>query len=222
MTVDIAEIQSIKGLKPDMLAAIFDQYAPAIYKYTFRLCRDAVEADQIVGDVFCTLLEQLAAGKGPETNLRSYLYQVAYHLVVDHARARNRTTPLDENEPEQSESSVVLQAENRILLDALSSAIHNDLTDEQRQVIILRFQEGFSLQETAKIVGRKLNAVKALENRGVKKLRQILGHQFPGPAATQPATIKAHPSRSSTTVLARFSSLHHPSHSVRTAGTSAT
>jgi RNA polymerase sigma-70 factor (ECF subfamily) len=222
MTVDIAEIQSIKGLKPDALAAIFDQYAPAIYKYTFRLCRDAVEADQIVGDVFCTLLEQLAVGKGPETNLRSYLYQVAYHLVVDHARARNRTSPLDENEPERSENSVVLQAENRILLDALSSAINNDLTDEQRQVIILRFQEGFSLQETAKIVGRKLNAVKALENRGVKKLQQVLAHPLLGSAPTQPATITANPSRSSTTALARSFRLPRPIHSVQTAGTSAT
>jgi RNA polymerase sigma factor (sigma-70 family) len=93
---------------------------------------------------------------------------------LDHARARNRTSPFNENAPEQSESFVVLKAENRILLDALLSVIHNALTDEQRQVIIMRFQKGFSLQEVAKIVGGKLNMVKALKNRGVKKLRQVL------------------------------------------------
>lgn len=174
MTIDVARIQSIRELKPDVLGAVFDYYAPALYKYALRLCRDSIEADQIVGDVFSALLERLSAGKGPETNLRSYLYQVAYHLVVDRARARNRTAPLDENAPEQSESSVVFQTENRIMLDALSSAIQNELTNEQRQVITLRFQESFSLQETANIVGRNLNAVKALENRGMKKLRQVL------------------------------------------------
>lgn len=174
MTIDVASIQSIRELNPDVLGAVFDYYAPALYKYALRLCRDTIEADQIVGDVFSALLERLSAGKGPETNLRSYLYQVAYHLVVDRARVRNRTAPLDENAPEQSESSVVFQTENRIMLDALSSAIQNELTDEQRQVITLRFQESFSLQETANIVGRNLNAVKALENRGMKKLRQVL------------------------------------------------
>jgi RNA polymerase sigma-70 factor (ECF subfamily) len=174
MTIDIAKIQSIKELKPDTLGAVFDYYAPAIYKYAFRLCRDSVEADQIVGDVFSTLMEQMAVGKGPETNLRAYLYQVAYHLVVDHARERQRITIVDENAPARNASSVVSQTENRILLDALASAINKELTDEQRQVITLRFQENFSLQETARIVGRNINAVKALENRGVKKLRQIL------------------------------------------------
>jgi len=174
MTIDVAKIQSVKDLKPNALSAVFDYYAPAIYKYAFRLCRDTTEADQIVGDVFSNLLEQIAAGKGPETNLRAYLYQVAYHLVVDRARERQRTTPIDENAPERNPNSVVSQAENRILLDVLASAINKDLTDEQRQVITLRFQENFSLQETAKIVGRNVNAVKALENRGVKKLRQIL------------------------------------------------
>jgi len=174
MAIDIAKIQSAKELTPDTLGAVFDYYAPAIYKYAFRLCRDSVEADQIVGDVFSTLLEQLAAGKGPETNLRSYLYQIAYHMVVNHARERQRTATVDENTPESNAGSPASQAENRDLLDALASAIINELTDEQRQVITLRFQENFNLQETATIVGRNVNAVKALENRGVKKLRQIL------------------------------------------------
>jgi RNA polymerase sigma-70 factor (ECF subfamily) len=174
MTTEIAKIKSIKELKPEMLGAVFDYYAPAIYKYAFRLCRDSVEADHIVGDVFSTLLEQMAIGKGPETNLRAYLYQVAYHLVVDHARERQRITAVDENAPERNAGSVVSQTENRILLDALALAISNELTDEQRQVITLRFQENFSLQDTARIVGRNVNAVKALESRGVKKLRQIL------------------------------------------------
>jgi RNA polymerase sigma-70 factor (ECF subfamily) len=176
MTFDFAKIKSKKDLTPDVLGAIFDNFAPAIYKYAFRLCRDSVEADHIVGDVFSTLLEQLAVGKGPETNLRAYLYQIAYHKVVDHARERQRTTPIDDNAPERYASSVASRVEDQILLDALDSAIHNELTDDQRQVIILRFQESFSLRETARIMGRNVNVVKVLEHRGLKKLRQILNN----------------------------------------------
>jgi DNA-directed RNA polymerase specialized sigma24 family protein len=75
-------LKAAQKLDEEALTAIFDQFAPAIYKYTLRLCHDQIVADNIVGDVFAQLLEQFGAGKGPRTNLRSYLYQTAYHLVV--------------------------------------------------------------------------------------------------------------------------------------------
>jgi RNA polymerase sigma-70 factor (ECF subfamily) len=134
------------------------------------------EADQIVGDVFVRLLDKFAEGKGPHKNLRSYLFQIAYHLVVDHARERQRTAPLEvalsmSNEME----SVQSMAEEKILLEKLTIAMERDLTEEQKNVIVLRFQEDFSLQETADIIGKNVNAVKALQNRGMINLRQAMG-----------------------------------------------
>ena len=79
----------------EALVKIFDTYSPAIYNYAFRLCHDALIADYIVGDVFAKLLEHLSNGRGPLSNLRSYLYEMAYHMVVDEARYSNRTTVLD-------------------------------------------------------------------------------------------------------------------------------
>ena len=87
--------KAAKNLNEEALTAIFDQFAPAIYKYTLRLCHDPIVADNIVGDVFAQLLEQFAAGKGPRTNLRSYLYQTAYHLVVDRSRDSQHNAPLE-------------------------------------------------------------------------------------------------------------------------------
>jgi RNA polymerase sigma-70 factor (ECF subfamily) len=164
------------SLDQDGLATIFDEYAPALYKYLLRLGVGSQEADQIVGDVFVRLLDKFAEGKGPHKNLRSYLFQIAYHLVVDHARERQRTAPLEvalsmSNEME----SVQSMAEEKILLDKLTIAMERDLTEEQKNVIVLRFQEDFSLQETADIIGKNVNAVKALQNRGMINLRQAMG-----------------------------------------------
>ena len=64
-----------------------------------------------------------------------------------------------------------------MLLEELQVAINNQLTDEQQHIIILRFQEEFSLQETAEIVGKTVNAVKALQNRAVQKLRETLNEK---------------------------------------------
>ncbi len=181
MNDTISLLKAAQKLDEQALTAIFDQYAPAIYKYTLRLCHDPILADNIVGDVFAQLLEQFAAGKGPRTNLRSYLYQTAYHLVVDRSRDNQHTAPLEvavdrldrgQMTPTQS------QIEERVMMEALISAMNSELTDDQRHVIILRFLEDFSLKETADIVGKEVNNIKVIQNRGIAKLRKALGLQI--------------------------------------------
>ena len=95
MKDETAVITAAGSLDHEALTAIFDEYAPAIFKYLLRLDVNPQEADQTVGDVFARLLDKFSKGEGPRTNLRSYLFQTAYHLVVDHARERQRTAPLD-------------------------------------------------------------------------------------------------------------------------------
>jgi RNA polymerase sigma-70 factor, ECF subfamily len=171
-------LKAAQKLDEEALTAIFDQFAPAIYKYTLRLCHDQIVADNIVGDVFAQLLEQFGQGKGPRTNLRSYLYQTAYHLVVDRSRDNQHNAPLEvamstyaggQFAPTQS------QIEERVMMEALISAMNTDLTEDQRHVIILRFLEDFSLKETAEIIGKEVNNIKVIQNRGIAKLRKAMG-----------------------------------------------
>jgi len=163
-------------LDQSALAAIFDLYSHAIFRYTLRLCEDPLEADQIVGDVFNQFLEQVSRGGGPKTNLKSYLYQIAYHIVIDHVRERQRILPIDIVENSREGVSLELQVEERTLLKELSSAIQNDLTEDQKHVIILRFQEDLSLRETADIMGKDINAIKSSQKRAILKLQKSLGN----------------------------------------------
>jgi RNA polymerase sigma-70 factor, ECF subfamily len=171
-------LKAAQKLDEEALTSIFDQFAPAIYKYTLRLCHDQIVADNIVGDVFAQLLEQFGQGKGPRTNLRSYLYQTAYHLVVDRSRDNQHNAPLEvaansyaggQFAPTQS------QIEERVMMEALISAMNTELTEDQRHVIILRFLEDFSLKETADIIGKEVNNIKVIQNRGIAKLRNAMG-----------------------------------------------
>jgi RNA polymerase sigma-70 factor (ECF subfamily) len=174
-------LKAAQKLDEDALTAIFDTYAPAIYKYALRLCHDPIEADNIVGDVFSQLLEQFANGRGPRTNLRSYLYQTAYHLVVDRSRDNKHTAPLEVAINVQEKERTIptaTQIEERVLMEALVSAMNSELTEDQRHVIILRFLEDFSLKETAQIIGKEVNNVKVIQNRGIAKLRKALEHQI--------------------------------------------
>ncbi len=174
-------LKAAQKLDEEALSAIFDEFAPAIYKYTLRLCHDPIVADNIVGDVFAQLLEQFAGGKGPRTNLRSYLYQTAYHLVVDKSRDNSHTAPLEVavDKYEQGRfTPTQTQIEERVMMEALITAMNTELTEDQRHVIILRFLEDFSLKETADIIGKEVNNIKVIQNRGIARLRKALDLQM--------------------------------------------
>src|SRR5574338_473791 len=124
MKADPALPDALQRMERDALVKVFDEYAPALYDYVVRTCRDSLTADRIVRDVFARLLVQLSSGLGPCENVRSSLYASAYDRLAEHTHH--------------------------------SAA----LTELQRQVIILRFLEGFSPRETAEILGKSVSHVK--------------------------------------------------------------
>jgi RNA polymerase sigma-70 factor, ECF subfamily len=178
MRTEIPLLEAARSMNREALVEIFDLYSRALYNYALRLCNDPLRADHIVGDVFAKLLEQWSMGNGPSTNLRSYLYETTYHLIVDEARSSFRETPLEVIDFFRHDGyNSLVNLENRMLFDAVITAIKKDLTEDQRHVIILRFFEGFSLRETADIMGKEVYNIKVIQNRGVAKLRKALGHK---------------------------------------------
>lgn len=178
MEANTTLLDAARKMDVDALTEIFDLYAPALYKYVLRVCSDALMADHIVGDVFTKLLEHLSAGKGPRTNLRSYLYEMAYHLVIDEAEYSHRSVPIEVvGFIHYDAYPTYVSVENRILFESVLQAIQNRLTDYQRHVVILRLLEGFSVKETAAIVGKKAGAVKEAQTRAIATLREALGYQ---------------------------------------------
>jgi RNA polymerase sigma-70 factor, ECF subfamily len=179
MEADNALLIAARRMDGDALRAIFDLYSLALYKYSLRLCNNAVMADQIVGDVFAKLLEHLSAGTGPRCNLRPYLFEIAYHLFVDEVRCSSRKSPIEAADLiVYDRYSTPVTTENRMLFETVRRAIRNDLTEDQRHVIILRFLEEFSVKETALILGKKVNNVKVIQNRAIASLRKALDYQL--------------------------------------------
>ena len=178
METDIELLAAARKMNGEALIAIFDLYNRALYNYAFRLCNNAVVADQIVGDVFAKLVDHLQSGKGPMVNLRSYLYEIAYHCFVDEVRSKHRSAPIEAVGLKYSDGDFTEEnAEKQMLLKTVVWAITNDLTDDQRHVVILRFMEGCSLKETAAIVGKSVANVKVIQFRAIAALRTALDYQ---------------------------------------------
>jgi RNA polymerase sigma-70 factor, ECF subfamily len=174
-----ALLKAARNLDKNALAQIFDMYSPALYKFISRLLHDPVLSDQIVAEVFVQLVEELGAGRGPRTNIRSYLYQLAYRLVLERFRDMHPHSHLEVaiRNLEKDKSAPESQIDERGMMEALLASMNTELSEDQRIVIILRFLEDFSLKETAEIIGKDVNNVKVIQTRGIAKLKKSMGMQ---------------------------------------------
>ena len=178
MYQEITLLAAARKMDEGALTEIFELYAPALYKYAFRLCNNAAMADQVVGDVFGKFIEQLEAGRISRLILRSCLYEIAYGILVREGRYANYFVPTDlAVRVYPGHRSKNLGVDEQKLFDVIQQALRYELTDDQHHVLILRFMEGFSLKETASIIGKKVNNVKVIQNRGLAALRKALDYQ---------------------------------------------
>ncbi|HET6821449.1 MAG TPA: sigma-70 family RNA polymerase sigma factor [Anaerolineales bacterium] len=177
METDVDLLNAARKMNGEALVKIFDRYSSALYQYALRLCVDPVLADHIVGDVFVKLLDQLAEGNGPKTNLRSYLYETTYHRLIDETRYSKRRAPLEAVLHLQDSRSAFVNLEDQMVFQEILHILQHELTRDQRHVIVLRFLEEFNLRETAAIVGKTVEHVKVIQNRALAKLRRAMEHR---------------------------------------------
>lgn len=187
MDTETSLLTAARTMDQEALVKIFDLYAPALFNYALRLCGDPIMADHVVGDVFAKLLEQLLVGNGPTSNLRSYLYQTAHNRIVDEARYSKHRAPLEIADSfRHDRHSTSISVEDQLVFKQILQVVQNELTDDQRHVIVLRFLEEFSLRETARIMGKTVNHIKVIQNRAIAVLRKSLESEAMQKAAFSP------------------------------------
>jgi RNA polymerase sigma-70 factor (ECF subfamily) len=133
-------------------------------------------AEDLTAQVFLRMLESIRDRKAWHSSFSGWLYRIAHNLVIDHYRRRDRqgTVDIEEAPPMASDlEDPVETAEMNIDAERLRAAIRR-LTDEQAEVVSLRFLEGYSIAEVAEMTNRTEGAIKALQYRAVTTLRGLL------------------------------------------------
>jgi RNA polymerase sigma-70 factor (ECF subfamily) len=161
---------------PSALAELYDQFAPAIYAYIYRRVGEQRLAEDLTGDVFVNALGALRKGQFASTSLPAWLYRLAHNRVVDHYRRGREVAPLEEWAP--APDDVPEAADRRRRQARLREALHH-LTEDQQQVIVLRFGEGQSAAAVARVMGKTEESVRALQHRALAALRRWLDEETP-------------------------------------------
>lgn len=171
------ELDDLKSLEPEVISQVHHRYFPEVYRFVRFRVSDEPLAEDLCSETFIRLLEAIRAGRGPHTNLRGWLIGTASNLVNDHYRKTYaRQTEALPEEIVTDEGNPVSHVELEERHHNLRSALM-ELTSEQQQVLSLRFGSNYSLEETAAIMGKLPNAVKALQFRAVAALRRRLGEE---------------------------------------------
>ena len=158
------------------LGEIYDRYESKIYTYIYRRTGEPALAEDLTAQVFLKMLEAIRGNKAWHSSFSGWLYRIAHNLVVDHYRRRDRQQQVsidDFSNLTSSNDNPVRFAELRLDAERLRSAIRR-LTDEQAEVVSLRFLEGYSIAEVAAMMEKTDGAIKALQYRAVATLRQLL------------------------------------------------
>lgn len=160
----------------DALMRIYESYFSPIYNFIRLRVDDRAQAEDLASEVFVKLVESLRGRNAPQHSLRGWLFRVARNQLNDHYGHRRNvsTEALEEWVPASADTDPEVQFIQTISVERARRALRM-LAPDQQEVLILRFGQNLSLQETADIMGRNLAAIKSLQFRATATLRQVLG-----------------------------------------------
>lgn len=155
---------------------LYDHYLTTVYRYVYYRVGAHALAEDLTSETFLRALKALASFRWQGRDFGAWLVTIARNLVTDHFKSGRFRLEVATGEmldhdsvTESPEDDVLTSLTNEVLVDALKR-----LGNEQQECLVLRFLNGLSVAETAKVLGRSEGAVKQLQLRAVRNLAKLL------------------------------------------------
>ena len=166
-------IRKAIGGESSAFGSLYDKYQPKIYRFILFKVSHREEAEDLTHKVFLSALENIHKFKDQGFPFSSWLFRIARNKVIDYYRTKKDISPL-ENAPDitSSEDNVELISK-KLNLERIYISLQK-LTDEQKEVVILRFVEGLSHKEVAQILDKKTGAIRVLQHRAISEIKKMI------------------------------------------------
>jgi RNA polymerase sigma-70 factor (ECF subfamily) len=177
--------------EPEALSALYRRLLPGVFGYIAARVPDRATAEDLTSEVFVKMVEGISHLRASdEAGVAAWIFQIARVTVAGYYRQRERQPAFVPLEPRFWEEETA--GENQVIrashpdLDPVRSAeardewdsvvqAMNTLTEEQRQVLVGRLILGYDVATVARMLGKKANAIKALQFRALQSLQRVLG-----------------------------------------------
>jgi RNA polymerase sigma-70 factor (ECF subfamily) len=156
---------------PAAFSRLYRSYVIPVYRYLYKWVGNAEEAEDLTSQVFTEVLEGLVHYR-ERGNFSAWLFSIARHKAISAYRRQRPNLPLDQAEdipgPAEDPLERVLQGEQMEQMAALFSG----LTDDQRDLLRLRFTAGLGYAEIGSMLGRSQAAVKMAVLRLLRQMHE--------------------------------------------------
>ena len=171
---ELALIRRAQEGDKQAIGELYRLHVDVIYRYIWARVRDENVTEDLTAQVFLKALEGLPSYRPSGKPFLAWLYRIAYARVVDHWRKQERRVevPLEETLPAREprpEELLEAEADWVTAIDLVAQ-----LTDDQQDVVILRFIGEMSLAEVAETLGKTVGATKAIQYRALASLARFL------------------------------------------------
>lgn len=170
-------IKAAKNGDSEAFTELYRANVQPIYRYIYTRVLSEPVAEDLTSEVFLRALEGLGSYQDRATPLLAWLFRIAHGRVVDYIRHAQYTDPQDIETLEigivhDFDSALIATQKNDELLKAFQV-----LSEDHRQILMLRFVEDYSLESAAAFMGISLSATKALQRRALQALGKTLARR---------------------------------------------
>jgi RNA polymerase sigma-70 factor (ECF subfamily) len=167
-------IERVRKGDQDALRTLYERYFDRIYNYVYARLGRAEDAEDLAIDTMTKSLTRLDLFHDQGGAFSSWVYRIAHNATIDHYRRHGKVALVSlERAPTPESADPSELAVEQLSNEDLHAAIR-DLTDEQQQVLILRFFQDLTAAQTAAVMGKTVGAVQALQHRALGSLERAL------------------------------------------------
>jgi len=173
MSYDEELLNKAKQLDPVALKTLHQRFYGPVARYIQLKVGNPATIEDLSGEVFVRVLEGLRRGRGWNKSPQAWIMGIARHVVADYYRKQERSIEIklsddlraaEENTPPYQ---AMLNERKRLLWEAIQQ-----LTDDQRDVVLMRFMAGIDIKGVAEGINKTPGAVKSLQYRALRALAE--------------------------------------------------
>jgi RNA polymerase sigma-70 factor, ECF subfamily len=157
--------------EPRGFEELYGQLAGSVTRFAHS--RSAEDPEGLTNDVFLAAFRHLDDFDGDDDDLRGWVFTIARNKLIDDARRRSRRPPTVDAGVAETDHSLASAESHVVGTDWVHDQLRI-LTDEQREVLLLRIVGGLTVPEIAEVVGRSIGSIKALQRRALRQLEKNL------------------------------------------------
>ncbi|HZD60264.1 MAG TPA: sigma-70 family RNA polymerase sigma factor [Anaerolineae bacterium] len=176
-------VMNAKQLHRDALTALYDKYLPHVFRYIYYQVDDRAVAEDLTSETFVKMLTAIPDFREGGRSFYPWLLRIAKNTTFDYLRSKSKEpyVLLDEEIEELIfDRGNTFDLEHAVIRDLDAEEVKKavrKLTEEQQQVLLLKFTMGLSNAQVGKVLDKTEGSVKSLQVRALSSLKRLLGGQ---------------------------------------------